>query len=432
MTAAPNSVLSASSILSYPGTMEHAQQVALALHEVLRLNLYVTTFAFCEQRSLGRLLGSGLLPGGHRVLRQLRRRAITAIPANKVKTYPGWELLRTAAQRGGASAVVVDRIWDKMAREFDELVARRHLPGTTSIHAFEYTALHTFEAAQRAGARRVLHLPSLDSRHFEAVRQREYAAWPELAGRDDTYFQGKFNARQDRRCQEIELADLIVANSSLTAKSHIQAGADPSKVMAVPLGAPPVPDHIANITFDASTPLRVLWAGSFKLGKGAHYFLQAWKSLNAGPHASTRIYGSVEMPEHLISDASRLAFMGSVPQAKLHEAFEQADVLVFPSLCDGFGSVVTEALSRGLPVVVTDQAGAADFIEHESNGLLIPAGDATALRNALQWCLDNRVKLFEMRELAAATARRYQWSDYRIAMRKALGISAPETHSHES
>src|SRR5205807_1893133 len=108
----------------------------------------------------------------------------------------------------------------------------------------------------------------------------------------------------------------------------------------------------------------------------------------------------------------RLAIMGSVPQVELFAAFERSDVLVFPTLADGFGMVVTEAFSRGLPVITTDQAGASDLVEHGRNGLIIPAGDSAALVEALQWCLDNRKPLYQMRSYALETARRWQWPDY--------------------
>jgi glycosyltransferase involved in cell wall biosynthesis len=75
--------------------------------------------------------------------------------------------------------------------------------------------------------------------------------------------------------------------------------------------------------------------------------------------------------------------------------------------------VVTEAFSRGLPVITTDKAGASDLIEHGWNGLIIPAADSAALVDALRWCLDNREALYQMRFHALETARRWQWLDYR-------------------
>jgi len=117
-----------------------------------------------------------------------------------------------------------------------------------------------------------------------------------------------------------------------------------------------------------------------------------------------------------------ISFCGSVPQSQLFAKFETGDVVVFPTLSDGFGMVVTEAFAHGLPVITTDQAGAADLVRHGENGLIIPAGDAAALKSALQWCLDNRRALYEMRFTALETAKQWQWVDYRRRLIEELGV----------
>ena len=73
----------------------------------------------------------------------------------------------------------------------------------------------------------------------------------------------------------------------------------------------------------------------------------------------------------------------------------------------------TEAWSRGLPVITTDRAGAADLLKPHRNGLLIPAGDPAAIVACIEWCLTHRAELHAMREESLATAAGWQWSDYR-------------------
>ncbi len=153
-------------------------------------------------------------------------------------THPAWEILRVLAARGGAGPMWVDRIWDRMSHRFDALVARRYVPRTEAVMAFEYTALAAFEAAARRGAARILQLPSRDSAESAAILAREQARWPQLAGPEDGYFDARFARRYARRRAEIAAADLVVANSRLTARSHEAAGADPARIAVVPLAAP--------------------------------------------------------------------------------------------------------------------------------------------------------------------------------------------------
>jgi len=268
---------------------------------------------------------------------------------------------------------------------------------------------------------RILDFPSLNSRQFETLQREQKARFPELATLNDAYFARKFEARQARRDGEMALADVIITNSSLTRRSHIDGGADPGKTFAVPYGAPANLAAEADLQSRPNLPLQAIWAGTFSVRKGAHLMLDAWRRLDPGKAARLDVYGAMGLPPSLLENAPNgTRFRGSVPQAELLAAFDTSDVLVFPTLSDGFGMVVTEAFSRGLPVITTDQAGAADLVEHGRNGLIIPAGDVDALADALRWCLDNRNRLAEMRHAALDTARKWQWSDYRQALREAV------------
>ena len=141
---------------------------------------------------------------------------------------------------------------------------------------------HTFEQAEHRGIAKILALPSTDSKEFEDIKNREELRFPELRSRQHRYFAERFARRYERRCTEIALADVIVANSEVTRRSHIRAGADPEKIVAVPLAAPPGIEAIVKPVTDIDQPLSVVWAGSMIIRKGAHYFLDAWRALDAG------------------------------------------------------------------------------------------------------------------------------------------------------
>jgi len=409
------------SVFAYPGNMADAQNNARAIMEAGCLDAFVTTFVYRRDGWIAKMID--LLPrgAGDRMRRQLSRRSVDEIDADLVHAYPTWELVRTLAMRMTRGPIAADMAWDRLSHHFDRLVARRYVERTEAIHSYEYTARDGFRRAKSHGVARVLYLPSLDSRRFEEIRRRERCEWPELAGPYDEYFDSKFAERYERRCEEIDLADVIVTNSTLTARSHVDAGARAEKFLAVPLAAPPTIDAVRDRPAGAGESLKVIWAGSFSLRKGAHYILQAWEHLNAGRAAQLDIYGAIAVPERLLARAgSGITFHGSVARPELFRAFEAADVLVFPTLSDGFGMVVTEAMAHGLPVIATTEAGAADLVTPES-GLIVPAANAQALADALQWCLDNRLAISAMRHGALAMARQRQWADYRRELVAGLG-----------
>jgi glycosyltransferase involved in cell wall biosynthesis len=406
-------------LVAFPSTAIFGQQAALAFQEIDALEAFLTTFAFFPSGPAGRVLGQ--LPGAlsRRVLSVLGRRAVSELPREKVETNPTWEIVRTLAAKSGMSTQGVDRIWDHLSRTFTRNAAER-VPRGGAVYAYEYTALEAFAAAENVGAAKILDFPSLNSRQFEHLQRAQREAYPELRSPNDSYFESLFETRQKRRDDEMERADVIITNSSVTRASHIAAGADPHRTFAVPYGAPPALG-VPPLPADVQSPLKVVWAGTFSIRKGAHLFMDAWRKTIKSGEATADVYGAVAVPERLCSPApAGMHFHGSVVRAKLFAAFESADVLVFPTLSDGFGMVVTEAFAKALPVITTDQAGASDLVNDGINGRVIPAGNTQAIVDALHWCLDNRQQLGSMKGAALQTARAWQWTDYRRALINAV------------
>jgi glycosyltransferase involved in cell wall biosynthesis len=95
--------------------------------------------------------------------------------------------------------------------------------------------------------------------------------------------------------------------------------------------------------------------------------------------------------------ADRARFAGTATGADLDCAYAEADVLVLTSRAETYGMVVTEALARGLPVIVTEVGGVTEALGHGSDGtrpgLLVPADDPTALAGALRsWLSDAELR----------------------------------------
>ncbi|RYD79053.1 MAG: glycosyltransferase, partial [Verrucomicrobiaceae bacterium] len=89
------------------------------------------------------------------------------------------------------------------------------------------------------------------------------------------------------------------------------------------------------------------------------------------------------------SGITPLQFHGPVAQGQLADAFRSGSVLVLPSLEEGFGLVVPQALACGLPVIVSNRVGAKDLVRQRENGSVVPVQDPVALAEELQWWADN-------------------------------------------
>jgi len=418
-------------VVSFPSTAVFGQQAALAFHEAGQLSRFETTFVYNEDGLLARLIGGLPQKLRGRVEPQLRRRALQELPSGLVRMSSTLEIVRTLAQTLRMSPVLVDCIWDQMSHEFTRSVAGRLKTNEQAIYAYEYTALEAFQAARDRGIRTILDFPSLDSREFERQQDLEKEKFPELIDINEGYFKARFETRQARRDAERGLADLIITNSSVTRASHIAAGAPADRTIAVPYGAPPTIDAIVPRL--QGRPLKLVWAGTFSIRKGAHYLVDALRRVGLGAGLEVSVYGSMAVPKRVWQPCPpNLKFYGSVPRSILFEAFDSADALIFPTLSDGFGMVITEAFARGLPVITTRRAGGSDLVRDGVNGIIVADGDADALAETIIWCMEHREALQSMQASALETARHWQWADYRRALRAAVNAEPFVTPSTSS
>ncbi|MEO1428985.1 MAG: glycosyltransferase family 4 protein [Cyanobacteria bacterium J06632_19] len=405
---------------SIPVTLAHinpapfVQQVGRALSEAEMLSCFATTVADQPQAlwrnslcNVAKLLNYNLAP-------QLSRRAVTEFPLSLVMTYPWREIIINLLSRVDKDKRFTDILFHWGVTGFDKWVASQALDEVKAVYGYESGSLRTFEAARKQGIARIYDVPSPEHDFVENLLHKEEGHFPELITPYRKYVKSLQERRTRHRRREWELADVVIANSEFTKASYANAGLDVTKVRVIPYGAPPVCENGVTGGTKEHEPVNFLWAGTFSVRKGAHYLLQAWKDLKPGDKAKLSVFGAMGLaPSSLQNLPDSIKFSGTVPRSQLYNHYYQADVLVFPTLCDGFGMVVTEAFAQGLPVITTDKAGAADLVRHGVNGLIIPAGDIDALTEAMNWCMKNRQKLRAMRQAALETAASWQWSDYR-------------------
>jgi glycosyltransferase involved in cell wall biosynthesis len=408
-------------VVFHPSVAPFVQQAARAVHEAGELDHFATTVHDAPEQWYQRGAGVMARLAGKDLAGQFRRRAVTELPAAKVRAYPWGELLRLAVgalDRGGRAT---DLVWEWSERGFDRHVSRQLTPRHTGVYGFEHSSLYTFRRARELGMKSAYDVPAPESAYVHELLARETAMFPELQTAYHRHTAAREARRLERRREELHTADLVIAASRFTRDSYIRAGLDPARARVVPYGAPP-PAAAATAAGPRDGKLNLIWAGTFSIRKGAHYVIEAWRRSGLGRHAALRVFGAVTLPDRVLRPLPEgIELRGSIPRAELMPEYGRADALLFPTLCDGFGMVVTEAWSRGVPVITTDRAGAADLLRPKENGLVIPAGSSDAIAEAVVWCHVHRDELAAMRNGALATAAGWQWHDYRRVLAGALG-----------
>ena len=134
----------------------------------------------------------------------------------------------------------------------------------------------------------------------------------------------------------------------------------------------------------------LIYAGQFIERKGLETLLEAWAQVPAREGYRLSLVGTGSQEAQLRALISRLGIASRtnieppVPASEIQQRIAGATLLVLPSHWDGWGVVVNEAYSVGVPVVVSDRAGARELVVHSGAGMVFRAGDSNALANVLR------------------------------------------------
>ena len=197
------------------------------------------------------------------------------------------------------------------------------------------------------------------------------------------------------------LADRIIAVSKYSANDLASRGINRNKIEVVPNGVDIDTYHPgpSPIEFD-EWGTTLLYVGPLEERKGLKYLIQAMPELlEKHPDIGLVLVGGgndnplIQMAEQ-VGVRNRIRFEGFVPEAELPDYYRAADVFVFPSLLEGFGIVLVEAMASGLPVVSTT-ATAIPEVVGDAGLLVAPRNEnmlASAVSNLIegedydQWC----------------------------------------------
>lgn len=200
----------------------------------------------------------------------------------------------------------------------------------------------------------------------------------------------------ERIGQEREMACYHAVASTVVRDQLVRRGVSSKKIWIVPYGADETVFHSRAVRESVSGEFNIVFAGQLALRKGVRVLLEAY-ALARKPGWRLDLYGpkTREMDKvwfsYEVSATTQLR--GVVGAAELAQVFRRASVLVLPSLEEGFGLVVPQALSCGLPCIVSDRVGAKDLIQHRVNGSIVPVGDAKTLAAEMEWWSQNSTRV---------------------------------------
>lgn len=158
-------------------------------------------------------------------------------------------------------------------------------------------------------------------------------------------------------------------------------------------------------------PLRIVFVGQAVERKGLPVLLRAFEALREQLPVQLTLVGATA-PEvaHMMLDDRGVIALGKVSDTERLACLRAADVLCAPSLRgESFGMVLTEAFAAGTPVVASDIPGYRDVVRAGTDGLLVAAGDALALAQALRGMAFDEERRDAMAAAALEGSQRFAW-----------------------
>jgi glycosyltransferase involved in cell wall biosynthesis len=399
-------------LLSHPHAAAVSSGFAACLARSGKLAVFVTGVAFREQGWSG---GLAHKLAAHRPV--LRNRILADLSPGTLRALPLVEIGARAAALGLSRLGLPIKRYDALFVLHDAVVSRLSWPReTTMVYAYEDGALLTFRRAARSGIDRVWDLPLPHYLAIEELWRVEAKRWP---GAIDFPPHSEPEWKRRRKDQELALATKVSVASAFTKRS-IEGTGIAKSVVVVPYGFP-VEAFMARRTPPAGR-FTVLAVGTHDLRKGTPYLLEAWKRA-AIPDAELQLVGPMRLSKAFLDGyAGLFRHLPHVAKAKLGELYAAADVLAFPTLGDGFGLVIQEAMCSGTPVITTPCGGGPECIDDGLDGWLVPPRDIDALVERLRYCAANRDRVFAMGQSARAHAERWTWRDAQEALVSALAL----------
>jgi len=310
---------------------------------------------------------------------RLRREGL---PHDLVRTFPlfhttDYLLHRTRLYPPAVSSVL--NSWN--ARSFDRWTDHFIEPCDAFI-AISGAGLLTGRKVQAAGGKFICDRGSSHQRVQEQILIDEHQRWgvPFLAPGPHIV----------RREEEIyATADAITVGSNVSRRSFIDMGVPAEKVHVIPYGVRL--DKFKLIEPPAADRFDVLFAGQISLRKGIPYLLEAFHRLRH-PHKSLTLVGGVQdelRPLLAKLPTEDVTFTGSLPQPELARRMSRSHVLVLPSVEEGFGMVMAQAMATGCPVIASDATGAEHLFADGQAGFIFPSRDVDTLAKRLQQLADD-------------------------------------------
>ncbi|MCE7066134.1 glycosyltransferase family 4 protein [Dyadobacter sp. CY326] len=398
-------------ILSHPTGNANVRAVLSGLAENNMLHEFYTTIATFPGDMWSKL-------GASRSVADLKRREYESALAHKTRVWPAREVARLFATKARLNRLVRHEqgsfCTDSVYKSLDKRVASRlpYFPNkqVNAVYAYEDCALETFKTAKKLGITCVYDLPIAYWQTMRELMSQEAERLPKWKKTMRAEISDS-NEKLDRKTRELELADIVMTPGKFVADS-LPETAKEKKIVIVPFGSPLPGPAVSNKSADHNRPLRVLFAGSLGQRKGLGDLFEAIKLLHTDQIELVVLGSLLDDLSFYQKQLPGFTYEPTRPHAQVLKLMASCDVFCLPSIIEGRALVMQEAMSQGLPLIITPNTGGEDLIIEGETGFLVPIKAPQIIAEKLHWFLENRQAIPWMSQQARQHAATYSWRKY--------------------
>ena len=309
------------------------------------------------------------------------RKGIKGVPPELTRLNPKVGLVAYAMARTFSTGTA-ESLRFRLHPWFDHWVRKQLLPGNHIISSYGYVN-DSFRWAREYGGKTFLDGGNSHPENFWTILTEEHRRWncpyPPVA-----------RHHYERSVAMMPYVDYVLSPSTYVNRSFLERGFKPEQILRnvypvdISCFKPPTEPRPKD------RPFTIIAPGSLSLRKGTPYLLAAFRLIvkkipNARLVLNRAVFDNVAGIVREYADMA-IDWVPTLPHQQLAEKMRACDLLILPSLEDGFARTVTEGLACGLPVITTPNTGASDVIVPGRNGEIVPIRDPEAIAAAaLKW-----------------------------------------------
>ncbi len=396
-------------LLSHSGK-QHSYKVAVSLQSLKRLRVFLTSFYYDPTRFPDKIFSK--IKRLHIFLKRRNEEGLT----RKVRRFPLFEIPETLLRTVRFNHRVVQGCVFLRDLLFDYFVAFTQLKECKIFWGFQGSCLKCLRISNKKGFVSFLEMSTghvLTALKILSEEKRRNPQWADSISNlcfPDWYLK--------RLKSEPFKADFCIVASNFTRRTLEDAGVSKDKILLLPLGV-----DLEKFNFQERPKrgyLQLLFVGGVGQRKGIKYLLDAVKMINS-VNVRLKIVGPIYGSGRALKEYSGYyEYLGPKAQDEIVGIMHQSDCLILPSLFEGFGLVIPEAMATGIPVITTHNSAGPDIIREDIDGFVVNPCDSHSIAEKIDFMASSGVRVLEMGRNAAERAKEFSWDRYRLRLNEIL------------